>query len=293
MKKGPDFIIIGAMKCATSTLHDQLAAHASFFMSSPKEPNFFSDDQVYEKGLGWYESLFAEAGPDQLRGESSTHYTKLPIYPQALPRLVDYCSGAMKCIYVMRQPVERLISHYIHEWTQGVYSCEINQAVKRYPEMVEYGCYYRQLQPYLAMFGRESVLPMFAERLRADPRGELQRVFDFLGVAEEPPVWRDDIRSNISAERLRHCPWRDALVDNSLLAWLRRTLVPKELRKRVRQLWTMDERPQLSKGIRREVEEVFNRDLEDLGLKLGLDLDCAGFRAQVVAPSHIGWVGEP
>ena len=55
---GPDFIIIGAMKCATSTLHDQLSMHNSFFMTTPKEPNFFSNDEIYANGFHWYESLF-------------------------------------------------------------------------------------------------------------------------------------------------------------------------------------------------------------------------------------------
>ncbi|HTO70120.1 MAG TPA: sulfotransferase, partial [Myxococcota bacterium] len=77
----PDFAIIGAMKCGTSTLHEQLALRSGFFMSRPKEPNFFSDDDQYARGVGWYAGLFAGAAPGQLCGESSTHYTKLPTYP--------------------------------------------------------------------------------------------------------------------------------------------------------------------------------------------------------------------
>ena len=54
----PDFVIIGAMKCATSTLHDQLARVRGVSMSEPKEPNFFSDELNWAKGLDWYSSLF-------------------------------------------------------------------------------------------------------------------------------------------------------------------------------------------------------------------------------------------
>ena len=61
MSRMPDFIIIGAMKCATSTLHDQLAEQPGFVMSEPKEPNFFSDEENWAKGLGWYSGLFAAA----------------------------------------------------------------------------------------------------------------------------------------------------------------------------------------------------------------------------------------
>jgi len=59
----PDFVIIGAMKCGTSTLHEQLAAQRSVYMSTPKEPNFFSDDEQWGRGIGWYTSLF-EAAPE-------------------------------------------------------------------------------------------------------------------------------------------------------------------------------------------------------------------------------------
>ncbi len=83
----PNFIIIGAMKSATSTLHNQLAAQPGIFMSTPKEPNFFSDDTVYAQGLAWYHGLFSEAAETDLCGESSTHYTKLPDYPHTIERL--------------------------------------------------------------------------------------------------------------------------------------------------------------------------------------------------------------
>ena len=58
MNKKPDFLIVGAMKCATSTLHDQLSLQPGIFMTELKEPNFFSNDEQYCKGLDWYLSHF-------------------------------------------------------------------------------------------------------------------------------------------------------------------------------------------------------------------------------------------
>src|SRR3954469_22213852 len=100
----PDFIVIGAMKCATTTLHEQLARQPGVFMSRPKELNFFSDDETYGLGLGWYASVFGRAAPGDLCGESSTHYTKLPVYPRAVERMSRALPG-VKLIYVMRDPV--------------------------------------------------------------------------------------------------------------------------------------------------------------------------------------------
>jgi len=283
----PDFIIIGAMKCATSTLHEQLATHASFFMTTPKEPNFFSDDDVYSRGYAWYESLFAGAAEGLITGESSTHYTKLPSHPKTLERLTAFCPQ-VKCIYIMRHPIDRLVSHYIHEWTMGVISCDIDKAIKRFPELIEYGRYNYQIEPYLQAFGPANVLPLFAERLRGNPQRELQTVFDFLGVMETP-VWQEDLRSNVSAERLRVCGWRDAIVRNPVVTVVRRTLVPKSVRQRIRKIWTMKDRPQLSAQSLEKVENIFNQDLQLLGKKLGLALTCNTLKKCVTAPEKIGW----
>lgn len=283
----PDFMIIGAMKCATSTLHDQLNMHSSFFMTEPKEPNFFSDDEVYEKGLAWYGTLFDGAEEGQLRGESSTHYTKLPVYPHTLERLADFCPR-LKCIYIMRQPVQRLISHYIHEWTQGVISCDINGAIDEFPELIDYSRYAMQLEPFLKTYGKDSILPLFAERLRANPLAELQRVFEFLEV-DEKAVWQDTIQKNVSSERMRVCGWRDTLLNNSFLRIIRQNLVPKKVRTRIQKFWTMNERPELAADVQQRVENVLNQDLKRLGEALGLELNCDNFSQVVVTQERIDW----
>ncbi len=283
----PDFILIGAMKCATSTLHDQLAAHRSFYMSTPKEPNFFSNDEVYAKGIRWYQSLFADAKDDQILGESSTHYTMLPTYPGTIDRLKAFCPD-LKCIYIMRHPVERLVSHYIHEWTQGVISCDIDRAIEEFPELFEYSRYSMQIMPYLQTYGPASVLPMFAERFRHNPQHELETIFKFLDV-KEIPCWRNDIRNNVSAQRLRTCGWRDALVQNPILSIVRRTLVPKNVRRWIRSLWTMKERPAPSPSSLKKITQLFDEDLKILGDMLGLELSCQTFSQTVIAPNQIRW----
>lgn len=114
MATKPDFIIIGAMKCATSSLHTQLAQQPGIFMTTPKEPNFFSDDGQFALGLSWYKNLFSDAQSGDICGESSTHYSKLPDYPQCIQRMSFYLP-TVKLIYVMRHPIDRLVSHYIHQ----------------------------------------------------------------------------------------------------------------------------------------------------------------------------------
>ena len=49
----------------------------------------------------------------------------------------------------MRHPVDRLVSHYIHEWTQGVISCDIDKAINHFPELISYSQYNMQIETYL------------------------------------------------------------------------------------------------------------------------------------------------
>jgi len=276
MIAGPDFIIIGAMKCATSTLHEQLAANEGFFMSRPKEPNFFSDDAVWERGLDWYAELFAGAPAGALRGESSTHYTKLPMHPRALDRLASSVE-TRRFVYVMRHPVDRLISHYIHEWSQGVIDEPLNEAVERRPELVAYGCYAMQLAPWLERFGRGAVLPVFAERFSIDPQAELERVGRFLG-STHPISWRREHGAeNVSSERIRRSPLRSFIVRSPLLTILRRALIPEALRAHIKTRWQMRERPVLSAAALARVERTFDADLAQLGAWLGAPFSCATF----------------
>ena len=255
----PDFVIIGAMKCGTSTLHAQLAAQPQFFMSEPKEPNFFSDDEIYAKGEDWYRGLFAAAPAGAVKGESSTHYTKLPTHPHTVDRLGRLIPDA-KFIYLMRDPVERLISHYIHEWTTGVIACGIDEAIDKHPELIAYSRYAYQLEPFVARFGRARILPAMFEDMTANPDATLKRVTGFLGV-EGDVQWKADLDAqNVSAERIRRFAGYSLLVDNPVATLLRRTLVPQGLRDRLKSNFQMRARPELSADRRAMLDEVFARD---------------------------------
>lgn len=272
----PDFVIIGAMKCGTSTLHAQLAAQPQFFMSEPKEPNFFSNDEIYAKTEGWYRGLFRDAPAGAIKGESSTHYTKLPTYPKSVERLAALIPDA-KFIYVMRDPVERLISHYIHEWTQGVIICGLDEAIGKHPELVAYSRYAYQLEPWIARFGGERILPVIFEKLTREPDAELKRIAAFLG-AKGAVGWRHDLEAqNVSSERIRKFPGYSLIVDNPIATFLRRTLVPQTLRDRVKSKLQMRERPELSASHIAKLNDIFDRDLAALGALIGAPTSRADF----------------
>jgi len=239
----PDFVIIGAMKCGTSTLAAQLGAQDGVFMTTPKEPNFFSDDGVFAQGMDWYRALFDPAGPDDLKGEASTHYAKAPTHPDAPARMHAAVPGA-KLIYLMRDPAERAISHYIHEWTQGVIDGDLDAALDSHPELVAYSRYDLQLEPWRALYGDDAILTLRLEDMKTDPQGVLDRVAAHLG---RPGAfrWQTDMGAqNVSAERIRKFPLYALLIEHPAAAALRRTLAPRWLRDAIKRHLQMRERPE-------------------------------------------------
>ena len=282
MTRKPDFLIIGAMKSATSTLHEQLAAQPGIFMSSPKEIYFFSDDEIYQQGMDWYLQHFAQAGSDDLCGESTTHYTKLPTYPNTVPR-IRRDLGDLKFIYVMRDPIDRLISQYIHHWTMRETSGSFDQCLQESDILVAYSEYHRQLRPYFDEFGQENVLPVFFDRIRKSPQSELERVCRFIGYRAQPQ-WKPDLSGqNESAARLRTNPMRDAIINAPVLSQLRRGLVPRKVRDGVKRLWQMKGRPRLSEQWRAKIVPRIDEDLQVLGDLMGIKLTCENFKVATTA----------
>ncbi|QIL90631.1 sulfotransferase family protein [Microbulbifer harenosus] len=289
--KMPHFVIIGAMKSATTTLYEQLRLLDGIFMPDLKEPNFFSDDRQYKRGLDYYRKLFEAAKEGDIIGEASTHYTKLPTYPDTLKRL----SGALpnaKLIYVMRHPVDRLVSQYIHEWSCNNIRVDLNEAIERHPELISYSCYHQQLTPYLLHFGAENILPVFFERIRAYPQAELTRVANFIGYTGKV-CWHEALsQTNVSSERLRSTAFSRFLIKNPLLTALRRALVPAQVREAVKSRLRMRDRPQLNEANKKKLKTVFDTELAKLGDLLGMELSTDRYTEQVLSRTP-DWNPQP
>jgi len=284
----PDFIIMGAMKSATSTLHEQLALQEGIFMTTPKEPNYFSDDTQYVKGAEWYDALFLDANEDDLCGESSTHYTKLPDYPLTVKRMSNRLQSP-KLIYVLRHPVDRLVSHYIHQWSQNIMRCDINEAIDQYEELIAYSCYAKQLAPYIQQFGCENILLVCNEAIRENQQSQLQRVADFIDYTGDV-VWENDLAAqNISEERVRNFKGYKWLIDSKVMTILRRILVPQWVRNRVKNQLTMKKRPKICESQLEKIITLFDKDLGALGKKIGVELSCDSYK-KIVTSQNLNWI---
>ena len=181
----PDFLIIGAAKAGTTTLYDYLCQHPQIYMTSIKEPCFFSDNDIYAKGLDWYSSLFNQAASGQVCGEASTRYTRYRQYPEAATRIAQTLPN-VKFIYIMRHPIERTYSHHVHEIRTGQNKprTTFEEGIKYHSYMLDVSNYIQQIEQYLKIFPKDSFLFLLMEDLIQKPSDTLREIFKFLEVDE-------------------------------------------------------------------------------------------------------------
>lgn len=176
-------------------------------MCPVKEPEFFARDDIYERGLNWYKGLFEGATPGQLCGESSTAYTRWPQYPHTARRMAEALPG-IKLIYIMRHPVDRAYSHYIHRRTKELHKgwptdVSFEEHVRSDPMCLDGSDYMTQIMQYLEYYPRDSMLFLFSNELRHDPRAVFDQVCCFLGLSEPHDLLADGIV--VSGDSDRHC----------------------------------------------------------------------------------------
>ncbi|MBW3641782.1 MAG: sulfotransferase [Actinobacteria bacterium] len=197
----PDFVVIGAGKSGTTTLHEWLNQQPEVFATSLKEPRYFSRD--WSKGLGWYAGLFAGAAADQLVGEASTNYTDEEYCEVAAERMVATIPHA-RLVYLLRHPVERLRSQYRHNWRRAVEAQTLPQAVCRPGNpYVGRSLYASRLQPYIDRFAREQICVVRFEDLVDRDGRAWQAVLSHLGLAPRPAPGE---AHNVTAEKPRVSP---------------------------------------------------------------------------------------
>jgi hypothetical protein len=176
----PNLVVVGGLKCGTTSLHHYLNLHPEVEMSRPKELNFFVAELNWPLGPDWYASHFS--GRASVRGESSPHYTNRPRFEGVAERMRSVVADA-RLVYMVRDPIDRMLSHYLHNVGGGYDDRTLADAFAD-PESayVTRSRYFFQLEPYLEEFGPERIEIVGREELKRDRPATMRRVFAFLGV---------------------------------------------------------------------------------------------------------------
>lgn len=198
----PDFMVIGATKAGTTSLHFYLSLHPEIFMSKPKEPRFFADAPEplgrWHRGLDWYRGLFVSA--KRLCGETSPTYAAAPAIPGVPGRIASLLPAA-KFVYLVRSPYERLVSHYLMLRRAGRTELSLSDAIERFPYVLDSSCYGTQLAGYLEYFPAERILVVESEALKAERGLTMRKIFTFLGA--------DDAFKSPFFRHRRHVGWHE------------------------------------------------------------------------------------
>lgn len=201
----PDFLIIGAMKAGTTSLHDYLGKHPDIHTSSPKEIHYFLDSKYNNKSLDWYKSHFSTN--KKVSGTSPQEYTKCHTHNcKNVPKRIYKHIPNIKLIYLVREPIKRIISHYT-EALEGGYAPKegLNKFLQNYKtnHYVLTSLYYYQISQYLKYFKKEQILIIKNEDLLYNRLKTLNEIFRFLDVQEILDSSVFDYKKNIGDTKKR------------------------------------------------------------------------------------------
>jgi hypothetical protein len=241
----PNLVVIGAMKCGTTSLHHYLDLHPDVAMSRPKELNFFfgpADDPAtasgvpaawaagnWHRGAAWYAGHFDPAA--EVRGEASPGYTS-PSHSEVAGRMAALVPDA-RLVYAVRDPIARAVSQYLHHRREGTERRSPEEALPDPgSQYIARGRYFERLAPFLATGAFEDRITLVAqEELGDDLRTTVRGLYADLrlddghwsadmaewrnGAAETPPSLDDRLVRRLreefadDADRLREFAGRD------------------------------------------------------------------------------------
>ncbi len=190
-----DFLIIGAQKCGTSSLYKYICENLMVNPARQKEVHYF--DFQSDKSKKWYHRHF-DFAKGKITGEASPFY----IFHPDVPKRVRYYNPKMKLIAILRNPVERAISHYKmnveSERETLFFSDAIRNEEKRLKSVSDFdnknssfqhysykkrGQYFEQIKNWQKCFPKEQILVLNFNDFIRDPWQEIQKVYHFLDVA--------------------------------------------------------------------------------------------------------------
>jgi hypothetical protein len=273
--------VIGAVKSGTTALHGCLNKHPQIFMSEKKEIDFFCHDEKYAKGLEYYKSFFPE--DNKVRGESSQNYSKFHWWDGVPKRIYNDLGENMKFIYILRDPVKRIYSHYNEMQAQNCAPPDLEAYIEKdleQNEIVLTSCYKQQLDRFLEVYPLSHFKIITLEALQKDRLSVLNEVFDFLGVEQMTDNTLFDFTSNTSRSKKMRTGLGMALINNPV-AVLVKKLFPISIKEKiksqsaVKDLMFQDIKREvkLSEELEEKLRSIFKKDVDELRQLTGLGFE--------------------
>ena len=290
----PNFLIIGAAKSGTTSLHDYVGQHPQAYMSPLKETNFFTfdggrpnfggpDGDVFTRNsvycMEHYAHLF-DGQTDQIAiGEASPRYLSV----EGTAARIKRCLPSVKLVAILRNPADRAFSAFSMRKRDGWESCEtLEQAIADEPRRIterwgggiyrEGGLYARQLRQYWEHFDAKQIRVYLYEDLVSTPNQLLGDLFDFLGI---DPRFRAETSQRLNVSGVIKNPiLRAAWTKTHRIQRMIRPLVPRPTRQRISRFFTGLEKERLPfpPEQRKRLVDYYHDDVEQLQGLIGRDL---------------------
>lgn len=194
----PNFFVIGAAKCGTTSICDLLGEHPDVFMTTPKEPHFLSRLTRYNELRSWYDSLYEDAQGCAAVGEGSTSYTHPHRIDFIVPRIRTHYPDA-RLVYVVRHPVRRLESDWKMRLREKRVPASISRAADKQASLITLGLYWKHITKYRKAFSDDQIRVVFLEDFSDAPEQELAELYRHIGV--DPDFVPDNPRRKRNAAR--------------------------------------------------------------------------------------------
>lgn len=188
----PNFLYVGTSKAGSTWLFNSLAIHPQVFLADNKGLYYF--DQNWDNGADWYLGHFASSGAARVSGEISHSYLSSPEAPARIYEL----NPDMRLLVCLREPVDRAFSDYLDLVKNGQFAGPFEDALDRFPRLVDRGRYSTHLRRYLDLFDREQLCIQLFDDLKADAQAYADTVYDFLDVTRQQ-LAPADIRPRMQA----------------------------------------------------------------------------------------------
>jgi len=220
--KLPTFLIIGAQKSGTTTLYRDLLTQPGVFFPYHKEPTALAHDKVLtEEGLAEYAAMYAKAADGDARGDASTGYARIPRFTGVPTRAKRVLGEDVQLIYLVREPVDRIVSHHHHWISNHPGAREIDRFVDEDPYALPFTRYAMQARAWLEAYPRDRLHVYVFEEFVQRRREVVAELGPILGFTPRPELV--DMGSKFNAADTRS-------LDRGLVMRLRRTRAYEALR---------------------------------------------------------------
>ncbi|MBL3656654.1 sulfotransferase [Fulvivirga sediminis] len=297
----PDFLIIGAGKCGTTSVDNYLKQHPSIYVTNVKEPNFFGYELIKPEDfedksklkhyydsvtdLKSYQALFSQAKADQLRGETSNTY----LYHDRAPERIRYYVPNVKMAAIFRQPAERLYSRYLHlarenklptKSFDGV--LDKNSIWWERNDLMKEGFYYKNLIRFFDYFPKDQIKTYLFEDLNGNPQQVMQDITHHIG-ADSSFEYDFSIQYNKSGF-IKNKFYDKMVGHNSVIKNSIRSLMPEKAYSKLQNSpWVRKKftdiknknlaRPKLDPELKKRVTEFYADDIQKLSKLINRNLD--------------------